>query len=174
MHERVSWLIQVLRIRVPLALPCPADLHHELPGLRELQNLIVLLAIAAYPHEAFRIHVDTVLRIRPLVPLARSSPRLNEVACGVELQQRRGGPVLLFWTQRSRTLQHPHVILLVNRHAGDLPELPVVGNLRPCRIHAEHRHSGGDRRAVLCPAHNGQRRYHDKCSDDVPHKHLSW
>ena len=42
-HERVRRLVEVLRVGVALALPGTADLHDELPGLRELEDLMVLV-----------------------------------------------------------------------------------------------------------------------------------
>ena len=52
--------------------------------------------------------------------------------------------------QRSRALQHPYVILGVDRDAGDLPELPVVRNRRPCGSTVNEGASRGRCRPSLC------------------------
>src|SRR4030095_1533850 len=115
----------------------PADLHDELSGLRELENLVILVAVAADPDETFRIDVDAMLGVGPLVSLARSAPRLDEGAPGVKFQQRRRRSPLLFGAQRARALEDPDVILSVDSHARDLPELPVIRNPRPRRVDLE-------------------------------------
>ena len=64
----------------------PADLHDELSGFGELQDLVVFVAVAADPDEPFRIDVDAVLRVGPLISLARSAPGLDEVSGLVKFQ----------------------------------------------------------------------------------------
>src|SRR2546425_3811523 len=63
------------------------DLHQELAVLREFQDLIVVIkravfapAVAADPHIALVIDGDAVVRIRPIVALARAAPVADEVA----------------------------------------------------------------------------------------------
>src|SRR3989442_1976569 len=72
------------------------DLHQELAVLREFQDLIVVIkravfapAVAADPHIALVIDGDAVVRIRPIVALARAAPVADEVALLVELQNGR-------------------------------------------------------------------------------------
>ena len=61
----------------------------ELAVLRELQDLRVLAAVAADPDVALVVDRDAVVRLRPLVALARPAPVADEVARGIELEDRR-------------------------------------------------------------------------------------
>jgi hypothetical protein len=141
MHERVGRLIEILGVGVAAAFSGAADLHDELTVPGELQDLMIVRPVAADPHEAFRIDIDAVLGVRPLVARAGSTPRADELPFGCELDDRRSGPRLLVSAQRAWTLQDPDVVLAVHRYAGHLSELPVVGNRRPGRIDAKRRHS---------------------------------
>src|SRR5437899_1709976 len=86
------------------------DLHQELAVLREFQDLIVVIkravfapAVAADPHIALVIDGDAVVRIRPIVALARAAPVADEVALLVELQngeQERSTPQRVAWRWR--------------------------------------------------------------------------
>ena len=51
----------------------------NLPSLRELQNLMIVGAVAADPHEAFGIDVDAMLGIRPLVARRRVRPTREQL-----------------------------------------------------------------------------------------------
>src|SRR4029079_11890461 len=54
---------------------------------RELQNGIAL--IARQPHVVLRVHRHAMHRRRPFVAGARTTPRRNDVALGIELEDRR-------------------------------------------------------------------------------------
>src|SRR6185369_17423151 len=66
-----------------------AELLDELAVLRELQDVAVLAAVAADEQVALGVGRDAVVRLRPLEALSRSAPRADEVALGVELDDRR-------------------------------------------------------------------------------------
>ena len=68
---------EILRVVAAPCLALAADLHQELAGARELQDLRVLLAAAAEPHVLVLVDVDAVLEIRPLIAVARAAPRLT-------------------------------------------------------------------------------------------------
>src|SRR5437870_2361469 len=61
-----------------------ADLHQELALGRELEDLVVLVAVAREPDVALRIDVDAVLAFRPLVARARAAPAAQVLAARVE------------------------------------------------------------------------------------------
>src|SRR5438445_8622944 len=66
-----------------------ADLHHELAVGGEFQDRVVVVGIAADPHETFLIHFDAVLAADPLVAFAGTAPGAQQIAVGVELEHRR-------------------------------------------------------------------------------------
>src|SRR5262249_6303757 len=117
-----------------LVLTEAADLQQELAVLGELQEVGVLVAVAADPDVALIVDVDAVVRLRPLVALAWSAPRAHEIAIGVELQHRRR----LFAAVRARwralrafsvvvpgggpAVYDPDVILLIGPHADRVAE----------------------------------------------------
>jgi hypothetical protein len=51
-----------------------ADLHEKLSVFGELQNMGVGLAIAANPHIALVVDMNTVIGSRPFISLARTAP----------------------------------------------------------------------------------------------------
>src|SRR3954447_17071697 len=120
-----------------LARPDLADLHHEFAVEREFQNSVVVVGIAADPHETLFINLNAVLAPDPFVTLAWAAPRAQQIALGVELQhwwcrdaafrtRRRQRRAFLVVRERARPMDHPDVALRVNRDAADLPENPVV------------------------------------------------
>src|SRR6185503_6365986 len=60
--------------------PMFAELQQELSGIRELQDLCVLLAIAGDPDVAVVVHGDAMVAVRPPVSGAWPTPGLHEVA----------------------------------------------------------------------------------------------
>ena len=78
MHERVGRLIEVLGVGVAAAPSGAADLHDELAVFGELQDLMVVRAVAADPHEALRVYVNAVLGRGPVVTRAWTAPGANE------------------------------------------------------------------------------------------------
>src|SRR5207248_3495126 len=108
-------------------------------------------AVPANPDVAFVVDGDAVIRVGPVVALARSTPVADQVAGGVELEnrrrrsaalrgRRRGRGVDLAGLEGSRAMDDPHVILCVDRNADRLTENPFVRQrLRPQRIDFEAR-----------------------------------
>src|SRR5439155_12847212 len=60
-NEYVRGFPEVLRIRIGLLLATLADLHDELAGLGEFQDLVIV-AVAADPDETFRIDINSMFR----------------------------------------------------------------------------------------------------------------
>src|SRR5205814_8286510 len=91
-------------------------------------------------HEAFAVHVDTMLALRPFVAGTLTAPALDVVAGGVEHDYRGRALRHIFrFDQGARAVQRPDVILRVDRKAGHVAELPLRGNLRPVAIDLERR-----------------------------------
>ncbi len=135
-----------------------ADLHQKAPALRELQDLPVGRAVPADPDVALGIDPDAVFARRPVIALTRSAPPVDQVAVRREFEDgrrrhaalrarrnlRRAGFVD---RQRARSLQHPDVVVRVDRDAADLADEPVVRQLlRPGRIDLVLRHPCGGTR----------------------------
>ena len=157
-----------------------ADLHQELAVLRKFQHLIVQVgrgcgrgrfvrratrrrrsrlapAVAANPHIAFVIDCNPVVRIRPIVAVARSAPVVKQVARRIELQNRRsrrtthghgrirrGVEFALF--ERALAMDDPDIILRINGYADRHSDEPMVRQrLRPQRVHFKHRRLHGSR-----------------------------
>ncbi len=135
-----------------------ADLQHKLAVARELQILAILGAIAADPDETLGIDADAVLVFRPVAALPGAAPGIDELAVLVEFHHRGCGRAalagrriercgLLVIGERARPLDHPDVVLRIDRHAGRLTHDPVVGErLRPGGIDLEARDIVGQRR----------------------------
>ena len=134
------------------------DLHQELAVLREFQDLIVVIkravfapAVAADPHIALVIDGDAVVRIRPIVALARAAPVADEVALLVELQNGRsrnaalrsgwlGGGVDFHRLVGVRAVNNPDVVLGIHGDPDGHALNPMVGKrLGPQRIDFEAR-----------------------------------
>src|SRR6185503_4925788 len=56
----------------------PANLHHELAVLRELQDVAVHRAVAADPDVAAAVHVESVIAVRPLIAGAIAAAPMTE------------------------------------------------------------------------------------------------
>ena len=69
--------------------PVLAELQQELSGIRELQDLRVLLTVAGNPDIAVAVDRDAVVAVRPLVSRAGPTPGLHEVAGLVVDEHRR-------------------------------------------------------------------------------------
>src|SRR5215213_2863637 len=122
--------VVAVRLRTGLA-----DLKDEFALARELQEVPVLVAVPRDPDEPFRVDVDAVLVLGPVVARAGAAPGLDQVALLVELQDGRsrraalrarrveaGG--LLVVGERARTLDDPDVILRIDGHARGLAHNP--------------------------------------------------
>src|SRR5258706_3055239 len=108
------------------------DLQQELALLRELEDLVVLVAVARDPDVAFRVDHDAVLALRPFVAGARAAPAAQVLAARVELGHRRqrlaaavrhrlARLVDLVGEQRRGAVHHPDVAVpLVDPGAPDL------------------------------------------------------
>ena len=149
MHEHVGRLMDVGRVRVTRALPAGADLHHELSGVRELQDHVVGAAarrrlrpsaVAADPDESLGIDRDAVLALGPVVAAPRHRPSCSSSLPAVS-NSRTGGAALraLLGRNRARPMQHPDVVARIDGDGRDFAEHPVVGNRRPLRIELEGR-----------------------------------
>src|SRR5262249_54533619 len=86
---------EVLEVVAALVAAEVADLHQELAVIGELEDVGILLTIAADPHIALVVDMDAVVRLRPLVTLARSAPGPQQRAVGVVDEDRRGGAAAL-------------------------------------------------------------------------------
>jgi len=70
---------------------------------------------------------QAVLRVRPVVALARSSPGLHKPAVRVEFQDWRRGAVFLIRRHLTEPVQHPDMIASIDGDAGDDADDPVAG-----------------------------------------------
>jgi hypothetical protein len=127
-----------------------ADLQQELAVLGELEDLGVLLAVAADPHITLVVDVDAVIGLRPLVALAGAAPCVHQFAVRIEGQHRRRaaaalgdrrielGAFLIVVERGGAAVDDPDIVLLVgpdpDRHAEQALE-----RLGPERIDFEHR-----------------------------------
>jgi len=107
--------------------------------------------------------------------LARSAPALQQLPFGVELEHRRRGIRALRLRNRLRHVQHPDVVVAVDRDRRDLAEHPIVGNRGPGWIDFElgrvlrglgvrvaaHAHREGQQRADIRPTAE-RRRFHGR------------
>ena len=147
------------RSLLPAFLPERADLHQELAVLGELEQVRVLLAVAADPDVALVVDVDAVVGLRPFVARSGAAPGAHQVALGIEHEHRRRGSTalgngrielsatLVVMQPAGAAMDDPDVVLLVDPDADGPAEQPVVGQrLRPQRIDLEHRR--GDTRAL--------------------------
>jgi hypothetical protein len=89
-HDEIGRAAHVRRVCAPLAHPCLAKLPEELSLSGEGQKLMILAAVAGQPHDVLVIDEHTVLGLRPFVARTWTSPRVDECACLIELEYRRG------------------------------------------------------------------------------------
>ncbi len=130
-----------------------AELAQELALLGESQNLMILGAVAGEPHDVLLIDEDTVLGLRPVVPLTRTSPRVHQLARLIELENRRRGNAAvglrrfvvgsreaLVGEQAAGSLHDEEMILSIDGHATDRTDRPVLGQrFRERRVVLEDR-----------------------------------
>src|SRR5438552_815399 len=142
--------VEILRIRVTLALIALPDLQHQFSVLRELQQLIVRnrlesrqpvcrARVPAEPHEPLVVDVDSMLAFRPFVARGGAAPGLDVISGGIEHDDRRRCLRSVCRLERSGTVQNPHVVLCIDGHARGIAELPLRWNLRPRAIDFEGR-----------------------------------
>ena len=119
MHPQTGSAEQIGR-RVAARLPTLPDLHHELSGFGELEDLAVLWhRVANNPHKTFRVDVKAVLVLRPFVRTLRCrgpSPPLDEIAALIEFEHGRRSHRPQVFRQRSRPMEHPHVAFRIHGH----------------------------------------------------------
>src|SRR5918995_457799 len=82
---------EVLLVVAALLLARPADLENELAGGRELEDMAVLVVVAANPDMTLVIDAEAMFAQRPVVALTGSAPRVDERTVGAELEDRRRG-----------------------------------------------------------------------------------
>ena len=87
--EHVRRPPEVLLVVAATLLPRPANLKNELAGRRELQDLAVLVVVAADPDVALVVDAEAVFPKRPVITLARPAPRIHECAVRAELEHGR-------------------------------------------------------------------------------------
>ncbi len=149
-----------------------AQLQQELPVARELEDVRIVRAVAADPDVVHRVDGDAVIRRRPVVAGTGSAPRADEVAVGIELEDRRRrraafadrrehAGLRLSIVQRRARMDDPNVVARIDRDADRRPDDPVIGKrLRPERIHLEPRRDGPARgrtfRRAAARQHAGQ------------------
>jgi len=116
-----------------------ANLQQKLPGVRKLQNVSVLWAVAANPYVVFVVHEHAVFVVRPFIFGRRAAPGLHQIPSHVEFQNRRRRNtaiglrrierrVLVVVIQRSRPAGHPDVIVRIDKDAAHLPSIQLCGN----------------------------------------------
>ena len=181
--EGVGRLVDAARVGVAAALVGPADLQQELPVLAELHEHVVgplrqrvgrgaLPPIHTLP---LVVHVHAVLAVGPVEARRRAAPGAQELAIGVELEQRRRRLRPLRLGHGPRPVQHPDVVLPIHGNARHLAQHPVVGQLRPRGVHLEHRHRAGAaglRRGGFPDGRDGRDRHeHDDCGAEDTSAH---
>src|SRR5437660_5229918 len=118
---------------------------------------MIARVVAGEPDVVVLVDENAVLGLRPIVTFARPAPGAVELAVLVELEHRwrRGAAfggrrflhrALLVVDKRRRTLEHPNVVVSVDRDVGDLPEDLVAGQgLGPERVDLKARRLIGAR-----------------------------
>src|SRR5207248_5530108 len=66
-----------------------ADLHHELAVEGEFQKHVVVVGVAADPDKAALVDLNAVLAADPFIAFAGSAPGAQEIAGGIEFENRR-------------------------------------------------------------------------------------
>src|SRR5579864_3322210 len=128
-----------------------ANLQNKFPLARELDCLTVFSAVAGNPNVSGMVDEDAVLRTRPVIAGTRSAPGFEKIALGIKYENRRRGNAAfgsrgslgraeIILRVRTRTLQHPDMVLPIHGHPADLAHDPVVRQLFwPGRIYFECR-----------------------------------
>src|SRR6185369_8676655 len=155
----------------------------------------VLAAVAADEQVALGVGRDAVVRLRPLEALSRSAPRADEVALGVELDDRRRrhtalglrrvgrGVDFLRLERAGAAVDDVDVILGVDADADHVAVHPVIRQrLRPHRVDFEPRRlraalglrlGGALQRALREAERNEQRKQAGSYRDVTLHKRSS-
>ena len=158
-----------------------ADLLEEFSLWREFQDLVAVV-VAAEPDIAVAVDVNAVLVLHPRLARGGAAPGGEQIALGIEFQNRRRGfaalgfrriglRTLLIIKQGGRTMDDPDVVLAVHGDAGDLAKDPVFRQrLRPERLGLEFRGGllgRGDRRQQRSRRDRKPRQ--DPCCNPRPH-----
>ena len=137
------------------------DLHDERAVLRELEHLVIAVAVPGEPDVVVVIDEDPVLVVRPLASqrggtsrgeesrIIGTSPRPEQIAVRVELHDRRRAetavrppglrPCLVFG-EGPGALDDPDAVVPIDGNAGDLAdEPPVWQRLWPFPVYGEFR-----------------------------------
>src|SRR5262249_44422226 len=143
---------EVLQVVAALVVAEAAELEQELAVLGELEDMRVLLAVAADPDVALVVDEDAVVRLGPLVALPWPAPVPQQIARLVELEHRRRaaaafagrridlGAALVGVQRRRAAVDDPDMVLVIDPHADGHAKQPVVRQrLRPERIDFERR-----------------------------------
>src|SRR6267143_6746337 len=134
---------EVLRVVAAGAFALTADLLQELAVAGELENVRVLVAAGAEPHTILMVDVDAVLELRPFVTRPRSTPRRDEIAILIELEDRRSRAPdrsRLVGLQRRWPMRNPDVVAGVDGDPGDRADDPVIRQrFRPRGVDAKRR-----------------------------------
>jgi hypothetical protein len=130
--------------------------------------------VAADPDVALVVDEDSVVRLGPVVAFAGTAPGADEVACFIELENRRrrlaalrldhtsppfwtgriGSVVVLHGFERGLSMHDPDMVIGIHADADRIANQPVVGQrLRPHGIHLESRRHYG---RSLHPGHSVQ------------------
>ena len=139
-HHEIRGAAHVLRVGAAAAHARLAELLEELAFPREFQELRIFGAAAGQPHDVFLIHEHAVLGLRPVVAWARATPRVNQRAALIELEDRRrrhaairfrrvvirAGEALVGQQARG-PLQDIKVILPIDSQSSDGADRPVLG-----------------------------------------------
>ena len=98
-HGYAGGAVDVARVVAAAALPVLADLQQELPGLRELQEIRVAVAVTGEPDVVVVIDVDAVLDVRAIRSRRPARPSLGR-SC--RLDRIRARPVQAGSNRRCR------------------------------------------------------------------------
>src|SRR5262249_51912952 len=140
---------EILEIVAASILPKATDLHQKLTVFGELQDVRILLAIAADPNVALIVDVDAVIGLRPLVTLTWAAPRFYQRPLRIALPHwgRRAAaigdrrielrPFFIIVQRRRAPVDDPHVVLPDDRHTDRQAKRPAE-RLRPERLPPEH------------------------------------
>src|SRR5262249_31520403 len=146
--RQVGGAAEVLGIRAAGTLAPMTELRQELALRSELEDLVVLLTVSPQPDVVFRVDKDAVLDRRPLIALPGAAPGSQQRAVLIDLQHGRSRDAAFrpWWChgctgetfvllQRAWSVQHPNVIVAVDRHPADRAYRPLFGErLRKRRI----------------------------------------
>ena len=114
-----------------------AEFGDELAVLGEFQDRVAGLRPCDV-HVVLLVDKDRMLRFRPARHHVGLAPGTQQISLPIEFEHRRrrnaafgGGRierrVIVRLVEVTRTVQHPEVIVLIDEHAGDAAEGPIVG-----------------------------------------------